>query len=190
MLAEYTGWFILGCFVIFLAAWAIAGLQTKRTIARGGWNWLLVPLAFAAVVLLMSRTGTLALLSGAFIWKQSLLTQLAADVITFAGLVILLWARVALGGNWSSDVAIKENHELIERGPYRWVRHPIYTGLLVMGLGGVVWSGHLIAIAVFVTAMLGLWLKSRQEEKLLTKYFPDEYPRYRARVKALIPFVL
>ena len=60
-----------------------------------------------------------------------------ADILTGAGLIVALWARTILGTNWSSNVVLKEQHELIERGPYRFVRHPIYTGVLLMVLGTV-----------------------------------------------------
>ena len=72
---------------------------------------------------------------GPLLWPHNLTTGVIADVVTFLGLLLTLWARVVLGGNWSSGVAFKEQHELIERGPYAYVRHPIYSGVLLMFLG-------------------------------------------------------
>src|SRR6185436_17634885 len=101
-----------------------------------------------------------------------------------------IWARTVLGGNWSSSVTFKENHELIERGPYRLVRHPIYTGILTMTLGTAIVAGRVAAWLGLVFFFVLLWLKSRKEEELLTKHFPEAYPAYKARTKALIPFLL
>jgi protein-S-isoprenylcysteine O-methyltransferase Ste14 len=84
----------------------------------------------------------------------------------------------------------KEQHELIERGPYRFVRHPIYSGVLLMLFGTMLLSGTIAGVIVVVITVAALSVKARREERLLTKHFPDSYPRYRERVKsAIIPFV-
>jgi protein-S-isoprenylcysteine O-methyltransferase Ste14 len=77
----------------------------------------------------------------------------------------------------------------VERGPYRFVRHPIYTSHLLMGLGTAIASGLLVAFAGLLLFIIGFWIKLKQEEGLLLRHFPDEYPAYKARVKALVPFV-
>ena len=106
------------------------------------------------------------------------------------GLGFSIWARRYLGRNWSGTVTVKQDHELIRTGPYRFVRHPIYTGILLGFLGTAValgqWRG-LLAVALATFAFL---LKIRLEEKWMTETFGDAYRRYRAEVKALIPFVL
>jgi protein-S-isoprenylcysteine O-methyltransferase Ste14 len=94
-----------------------------------------------------------------------------------------------LGGNWSAVVSFKEGHELIDRGPYHYARHPIYTGILLMLLGTAIVDGHAIWIVVLSAAFIGLSIKARSEERLLTRHFPDAYPAYRRRVKAILPFV-
>jgi protein-S-isoprenylcysteine O-methyltransferase Ste14 len=105
-------------------------------------------------------------------------------------LAITIWARVVLGGNWSGNITFKENHELIEHGPYRYVRHPIYSGLCLMVLGSTtILSGRVAGLIPPIIFFLGFWSKARREEKLLTKHFPDTYPDYKARVKAFIPFL-
>jgi protein-S-isoprenylcysteine O-methyltransferase Ste14 len=105
------------------------------------------------------------------------------------GLAVAIWARWRLGGNWSSGVTFKQGHELVERGPYRFVRHPIYSALLLMLLGVTVRLGDLCALVAFGLCFLGFWIKLREEEALMLRHFPDQYPGYRARVKALVPFV-
>jgi protein-S-isoprenylcysteine O-methyltransferase Ste14 len=114
----------------------------------------------------------------------------AADLLAIAGLIIALWGRIVLGRNWNMHPGLKENHELIERGPYAYVRHPMYSGLCLMFLGTMIWSGHKAGYLVFFACLLGAWFKLRQEEKILTRHFGESYLSYKARVKALIPFVL
>lgn len=105
------------------------------------------------------------------------------------GLAIALWARAALGTNWSGAIAFKEGHELIQRGPYAYVRHPIYSGLLLMGLGTTLASARVSSLLMLVLALILLAIKARYEERLMIRHFPAAYPPYRARVKALIPGV-
>ena len=142
----------------------------------------------AVFVLLMGWRGR-SLGEGPRLWSHTLTTGLIADVVTFLGLLLTLWARVVLGGNWSSGVVFKEQHELIEQGPYAYVRHPIYSGVLVMFLGLAIFRGTLTGFILVVIILAGLWLKALQEEKLLTRHFREAYPQYRKRVKALVPFV-
>lgn len=116
--------------------------------------------------------------------------QIIGAVVCVMGLLVTLWARWTLAGNWSSDVTFKRGHELIRTGPYRFVRHPIYTGLLVMCLGTAVHSTAVRTWLALVIMFSGFWIKLRQEEKLLIRHFPDTYLAYQKEVKALIPYVI
>jgi protein-S-isoprenylcysteine O-methyltransferase Ste14 len=109
--------------------------------------------------------------------------------ICAAGLFMAIWSRKTLGGDWSRDVELKQGHKLVEWGPYRFVRHPIYTSHLLMGLGTAVASDSVVGFAGLLFFFIGFWIKLKQEENLLVSHFPDEYPAYKARVKALVPFV-
>lgn len=106
------------------------------------------------------------------------------------GLLVTLWARWTLGGNWSSTVTFKSGHELIRTGPYRFVRHPIYTGLLVMALGTTLDFGQLRCWLALPVMAAAFWLKLRHEERLLLRHFPEQYPAYMRQVKALVPFLI
>ena len=111
-------------------------------------------------------------------------------LVALAGAAIAIWARRMLGDNWSVAVQLKQGHELIERGPYRWVRHPIYSGLLLAFVGTVVLIGELrglIGLAIIATSF---WFKLRMEERWLGQQFGAAYAGYRERVRALIPGVL
>jgi protein-S-isoprenylcysteine O-methyltransferase Ste14 len=114
----------------------------------------------------------------------------AGFAIVALGLGFTVWARVVLGRNWSGIVTVKQDHELVTEGPYRWVRHPIYTGLVVAFAGSATargeWRGVLAVLIVFVA----LWRKLTLEERWMIETFGDAYLRYREKVRALIPFVL
>ena len=120
---------------------------------------------------------------------DTLIVHRVGNVTVLIGLIIALWARTVLGGNWSASVTFRDNHELIERGPYRFVRHPIYTGVLLMFCGTAIVIGRGIAFLALLILFLIYWLRLRQEEALLTRHFPEAYRRYKSRTKALIPFV-
>ena len=106
-----------------------------------------------------------------------------------AGIAFAVWARAMLGANWSGLVAIKAGHELIQSGPYRWVRHPIYSGLLLAILGTALALGEVRGLLAFLVALLGWGIKALMEERFLIDQFDGDYVRYTREVKRLIPFV-
>ena len=111
-------------------------------------------------------------------------------LLTVAGLLFCIWARVVLGRNWSGTVTIKENHELIVRGPYQIVRHPIYTGLLFALIGTAFVDGYVRSFVGVLVIGFGLWLKSQTEEQFMVQQFGAQYIDYRQHVRALVPFLL
>ena len=111
-------------------------------------------------------------------------------VVTALGLGLSVWARVHIGGNWSAIVTIKRDHALVRDGPYRYVRHPIYTGILLAFVGSALARDEWRGVLATAIAFAALWRKLRLEELWLTEVFGDEYRRYRNEVRALIPFVL
>ena len=121
--------------------------------------------------------------------RRTMFSDSVAVAICVLGLFVATWSRKVLGAEWSRDVELKQGHKLVERGPYRFMRHPIYTGHLLMGLGTAIASGLLVAFVGLASFVGGFWIKLNQEERLLLRGFPDEYPAYKARVKALIPYV-
>ena len=185
-----AGQFIALCYAIFLTYWIVAAFSTKRTAEKPAWShsWLIRGAAAALLAFLSRRTAPGS--ANQVLWGYTPAIGAVAMALTALGLAVLVWARATLAGNWSADVVFKEDHELIERGPYRYVRHPIYSGVILMALGCVLWWGTTIAVAVAVVLPVVLWLKLSQEERLLTRHFPEAYPRYKSRVKALVPFVI
>lgn len=112
-----------------------------------------------------------------------------AVAIILAGLALAIWARRALGDNWSGSVTVKEDHELVQSGPYRWIRHPIYSGILLMILGTGLASGRVHGLLAFPIALIALWLKSGVEERWMESEFGDRYTAYRNRSWALVPWL-
>src|SRR5205823_5706526 len=99
-----------------------------------------------------------------------------------------VWAMRCLGRNWSGAVTIKVGHELVRTGPYRWVRHPIYTAMLGMYLGTAVVSGELHGLLGVVVAVIAYARKTAMEERGLREAFGDAYDAYARRTRALIPW--
>jgi protein-S-isoprenylcysteine O-methyltransferase Ste14 len=185
-----AGRFIALCWIVFFIVWFIAAWFAKRTVQRSG-SWRLRIVLLVAIAAIATGTGWLPQANHAALWRATPGLALVAALTTAAGLAVALWARAILGGNWSGAIVLKEQHELIDRGPYAFVRHPIYTGVLLMALGTMTFSGTTDSVAIFAIVVAGLTVKALIEERWLTKHFPESYPRYRARVGArLIPFVL
>ena len=126
---------------------------------------------------------------GLELWPPTLLVQWTAFLIVLVGLLVAVRARVVLATNWSADVEVKEDHELLTHGPYGWVRHPIYTGILMMLAGTAIAMGTSAALLGLALATFGLIIKLRQEEELMRAEFAGAYADYERRVKRLVPFV-
>jgi protein-S-isoprenylcysteine O-methyltransferase Ste14 len=104
-----------------------------------------------------------------------------------ASVVLAVWARRHLGSNWSGEVRIAHGHELVRSGPYRFVRHPIYTALVGMYIGTGLVSGQLHAVVALALVILAYWRKIRLEERALAAAFPSDHERYRSETWAWIP---
>ena len=103
------------------------------------------------------------------------------------GLVVAIWARHHLGRQWSGEITIKVDHQLIRSGPYARLRHPIYTGILGMYVGAAIVTGEWLAIAGLAMIVFAYWRKIRLEEANLRQAFGAGYDAYRRESWALIP---
>lgn len=136
---------------------------------------------------------------GAF--SLALLPQLALGVptptaaalglaIALSGIAFAIWARATLGAQWSGTITLKEHHELITRGPYAIVRHPIYTGLLVGFLGSALVIGDLRGWIALSLCGAAVAIKIPREERVMERAFGDVWRAYRKRVRAIVPFLV
>src|SRR5664280_467542 len=186
---DWTSLFIEGCWIAWVDYWVVTAFATKRTVERGGFiGYRLV--AGIVIVGLVAAGRLLHVSSQSQLWQTTLALGVLTDCIVAAGAAFTVWARITLGRNWSAEVTFKQDHELIESGPYGLVRHPIYTGLIAMALGAAINYGHVLGFALLIGLCGGLWWKARQEEQIMFRHFPAAYAAYKARVHAIIPFVL
>jgi len=179
-------------------AWEALGLIwlgglafTKRTVRRqpGGPRLFHLALALTGFTLLGSHWFEYGWFALRFL-RFSRNLELAGLVLTVAGCLFAIWARLTLGSNWSGQATVKASHELVVTGPYAFARHPIYTGLLTAAAGTALAIGEMRCLCGLALITLALIIKMSQEERLMMQTFPVAYPAYRQRVKALIPGLL
>jgi protein-S-isoprenylcysteine O-methyltransferase Ste14 len=127
---------------------------------------------------------------GQTVWPRSWGLYWSGVAIVAAGLGFSVWARRVLGSNWSGTVTLKEQHELIRSGPYRWIRHPIYTGLLLAFVGTALARDEWRGVVAVVIVVVALWRKLRLEERWMRELFGAQYDEYRRHSWGLIPWVL
>jgi protein-S-isoprenylcysteine O-methyltransferase Ste14 len=129
---------------------------------------------------------------GPLLWRflpAGTTTYLIGFVILVFGLGFAVWARIHLGRYWSARISLVQNHQLIQTGPYRLVRNPIYFGALVAVFGTAIVVGEIRAIIALLLALAAFLLKISQEEKWMRERFGLEFIEYQQEVKSLIPFV-
>ena len=173
----------------WLLYWVVSALRSKPTARRespGSRLASVIPMVIGGLLIGWHHASWGWL--GTRLWPRSLTAAWIGVAVLTAGLLFAVWARVHLGRNWSGVVTVKEGHELIRSGPYAYVRHPIYTGLIAAVLGTAIASGTLRAAVGFVVISASLVMKLRREELFMRQTFPGEYERYSAQVPALIPF--
>ena len=172
----------------WLAYWWISSRGTKANRRRESFASRVshgLPLIVAGALMVRRPVAFLA----ARLLPANLPVFVAGTAVVAIGLLFCVWARVHLGTNWSASVTVKQGHELVRTGPYRLVRHPIYTGLLLAMLGTAIARGHVQGFVAVAIAGAAFLQKLRIEERWMQETFGDAYARYRAEVPALIPFV-
>jgi protein-S-isoprenylcysteine O-methyltransferase Ste14 len=175
---------------VFWVAWILPTVFGKRTIRRqsSGSRILQIVLLLVAYVLIVNGRLGWDLLNRRVV-PAGTVSLWSGYGLLLAGMLFAGWARVFLGGNWSSSVTLKQDHTLIRSGPYRIVRHPIYTGLLVALLGTAIVLGELRCFIGVILAAMAWKMKSITEEVLMVQEFGDQYTRYRLQVKGLVPYL-
>jgi protein-S-isoprenylcysteine O-methyltransferase Ste14 len=174
--------------ILFALYWLVSALKLKKIKRRESWSQrfrYMLPL-LAAFYLLARPEAHFGWLGARFL-PESSAAEWTGVLLTAAGVAVAFWARWHLGANWSGTVTLKEDHELIRTGPYRAIRHPIYTGILLALLGTVVAQGEvrgLIAIAIF---WLSFYIKAQREESFLRQEFGERFDEHAKRTGMFLP---
>ena len=174
---------------VWALSWVAAAIWSRQTAARASF-------AQEAPYRIMTVIGVV-LLFGVFDFRampsswdvsESMMWILLALVV--AGFLFAWWARIHLGTLWSGTITRKQDHRIVDTGPYAFVRHPIYTGLLLAGFATAIARGRWEALVGASLFALGCWIKARQEERFLSEELGPEYAAYRKRVHMLVPYLL
>jgi len=175
--------FIFVVWAIFWIYWLISALGAKESSARSR--------RIRPVSLIIIVAGGVAIrqLHGSSLAVHSPVLAAVGVIVFLSGLGLAVWARVHLGRNWGMPMTERAEPELVTSGPYRFVRHPIYSGIL-LGMLGTAMATDLYFLVAFGIALAYFSYSATVEERLLSASFPDAYPRYRAHTKMLIPYVL
>ena len=168
----------------FWLYWIVAAGSTKR--GRIVWSReLRIRIVIVVLAVLLWRVGAFRDYGDSTDpWRDGVGLALFALGLGFA-----VWARVHIGRNWGTPMTQKVDPELVTRGPYRLVRHPIYSGILLAGIGTALALSWLWLIGFALTGIYFVYA-ARVEERFLAEQFPDDYPRYKRSSKMLVPFVL
>jgi protein-S-isoprenylcysteine O-methyltransferase Ste14 len=175
---------------LFCAYWAISWLRVKRTKEREKSADRLITVAVVVVAynLLFANWPRIEMLRLRFVPDERWISWFGV-ALTWIGVAIAIWARYCLGVFWSARVTLKEGHRLIETGPYAYVRHPIYTGMLLGCIGTTLVIGEWRGVLAVVLLLAAHSRKALREERLLTREFGDEYIAYRRRTGFMFPRV-
>jgi protein-S-isoprenylcysteine O-methyltransferase Ste14 len=183
--------FINGCWVLFWLYWVISALGAKRNATSNIRRFAGIRIGVIVVALVVVRLLTIwgYAAGGRLVPHSSWVVAGVGLILFLAGLYVAVWARVYLGKNWGMPMTLKQDPELVTSGPYRFIRHPIYSGILLAVLGSVL-IGSLYWMIVLGVFGVYFVYSAYAEEKIMLRQFPKVYPAYKAKTKILIPFVL
>lgn len=188
LLQQWTALCWLGFWLVWMLAWLFTKparwQQRSPDSLRYG-----MPLALSFIFLFLGfRHGQLGWINTP-IFPQPVGVIWLGFFLTLTGLFLALWARAALGRNWSSSMDLKKDHELVTTGPYALVRHPIYSALIMMYAGSTLVVATPLALVGCGLLLWSCLMRIGPEEALMTREFSAAYPAYVARTKRLVPWV-
>jgi protein-S-isoprenylcysteine O-methyltransferase Ste14 len=176
------------CWAIWALVWlfmAFFSKSTKRRESPGQRLEHVIPAVIGFFVIF--REGFGASWFTHTIFPDNPVLMLVCVTLTIFGLLFSVWARLALGSNWSGTVTIKANHQLIRRGPYRFIRHPIYTGMLMALLSTAITQQLLSGLLGFAVVFFALYRKALREESFLSQEFGDAFVEHRQHTGMFLP---
>jgi protein-S-isoprenylcysteine O-methyltransferase Ste14 len=170
----------------FWIYWIVAAFSMKRGHGHIQWgSQVRIRLVILVLAVILVRLGAF---RGHGVhtdpWREGL------GLVLFAvGLLFAIWARINIGRNWGGPMTQKVDPELVTSGPYRVVRHPIYSGILAAGIGTAIGLNWWWLVPVALAGIYFIY-SATVEERFLTEQFPDNYPAYKRSSKMLVPFIL
>lgn len=181
------------CWIIFVGYWLISSLGIKKNLnGRSFWQGARFRIGVIIVIFLLIQIPTVRNYFHAIANSKSASSNLILDSIGVAlaviGVALAIWARVHLGRNWGMPMSIKEKPDLVTSGPYAYIRHPIYTGILMAFIGSAFVNGVFWFIPFVIFTVYFIYA-AKSEEILMQKEFPNQYPAYMKKTKMLIPFI-
>jgi protein-S-isoprenylcysteine O-methyltransferase Ste14 len=181
---EKMGWLALFFY------WVFSAFQVKKTIRRQA-DWRRVVYIFFVILafsLLFEKYIPFSFLYQTVL-PQNTAWKIGGLILCMTGLLFAFFARVRLGKNWSGRITVKENHELVQSGPYRITRNPIYTGFLAAFCGTAMTVGELRGYLGIPLMAACLLIKISKEEEFMLETFGDKFREYQKKVKRLIPLI-
>jgi protein-S-isoprenylcysteine O-methyltransferase Ste14 len=180
----------------WVVLWVVLAQFNKKTsqgesVRSARWVRLAILIGLLIVISLRGHgvAAVLIAVSRSFPIHPGILGQWVGVGLCVSGFAFAIWARGYLGSNWGMPMSLRLGHELVTSGPYAYVRHPIYAGIMLAMVGAAVVEG-LVWLALFALYFAYFLYSARTEEKMMAAQFPEAYPAYRRRTKMLIPFVL
>jgi len=172
---------VFSIWAVFWIYWLVAAVGAKQSIRTSRCRPPGLVLIVGLVLIRLFHTGTLAV--------HSPILKVAGLILFACGLALAISARIYLGRNWGMPMTQRAEPELVTSGPYRFVRHPIYSGLLLALLGTALATNLYFLIVLVLVGAYFVYSATVEERTMITS-FPAAYPSYREHTKMLIPFVL
>ncbi len=184
---------VIASWVVFIFYWVISASNVRRDIGPGErWKGRLYSVARIAIVALLAYLypgGVRRIFCTLITASRGLPMNVAGVSLSVSGVAFAIWARRHLGTNWSLNPSLKEDHQLVTSGPYRFLRHPIYTGMLTGLLGSLLATFSPVWFYLLIVMIVTFIYRVHVEDNMMMQTFPEAYAAYKKKTKALIPFV-
>jgi len=169
--------------------WLLSARRTAKTVTHEAPWWRVLRLSILAItfILLLSSWSRIGPLAWRFVPDTGLGRALGVG-LTGAGILLCVWARLHLGKYWSDKIVLKADHQLIRTGPYAYLRHPIYSGVLLGIAGTALAFGEWRGLLAFALMASNYFVKARREERILAAQFGEEFQAYRRQAGFVMPW--
>jgi protein-S-isoprenylcysteine O-methyltransferase Ste14 len=177
---------VLCLWAAWFASWMLTRLWAKPTVAapKPGSQRLYSVVSYLGMAMLVVQDPHSDVVR---MWVLPPVVNWSLVAVAAAGFGVCWWARIYMGRTWSWHITRKEDHQIVDTGPYALVRHPIYTGLIIAAAATAVLQARPWAWVGFGLFVLGLWIKARSEEIFLRAELGEDYGAYARRTGMLLP---